>query len=150
MWIDATKRKPDTSRRVFIREGEAIGLSKWLDFDNRWGAFVTWDDSIGIYNVEYWCEISDLLELPIEEEQEQTPKIDVHDSEYEVWVEGYAATGERGSAWRLGKYKADGFRNAVIAAVLEHGLESEFDLERMTYWGCRFFDNEADARKAYG
>lgn len=77
MWINANKRKPDSFRRVFIREGNTIALAKWLDFDNHWGAFVSWDGDQSIYNIEYWCEITDILNLPIAGDQAEDSKIDV-------------------------------------------------------------------------
>jgi len=78
-------------------------------------------------------------------------------NKYEVWMEGYAATGEHGSAHRLvskeGKtlWEGETFKDAVKAAVEEVIEEKNYyDPERNTYWGCRFFDNEAEARSSFG
>jgi len=40
--------------------------------------------------------------------------------EYEIWVEGYAATGERGTASMIGKSFGDSFDTAVIEYMGNH------------------------------
>lgn len=69
-----------------------------------------------------------------------------------LWSEGYAATGESGPARFWGVYQGYTLRDAVQRAYDECILSDQrlFDMEKLTYWGCRFFDNEADARKAFG
>lgn len=74
---------------------------------------------------------------------------------FTLWVEGFAATGEYGTAQRLGTYTGETFGDAVrkwdreknsrntYGKLTEH--EGHFDV-----WGCRIFDNEADARKHFG
>jgi hypothetical protein len=75
----------------------------------------------------------------------------------QVWIEGYAATGEHGGAQQLvtpdGKTEWEGetFKEVVKNALKE--LEwsmGYYDEEKNTYWGCRFFDNEIEARKSFG
>ena len=66
---------------------------------------------------------------------------------YEIWSEGYAATGERGEAIKIGEAEAESFQEACNTLLRENGL---YDSARLTYWGCRLFDNEADARKLFG
>lgn len=93
--------------------------------------------------------------------------------EYEIWMEGYSATGESGQAQFCGKYKARSFREACdihffteyLAEVKKQQIEMPeyppthaswakdllyYDREKLTYWACRLFDNETDARKSYG
>lgn len=93
--------------------------------------------------------------------------------EWEVWSEGYVATGESGPAMLHGKFKARTFREACdicfFTSYLEelkkqHIEEPEFaptrapwsidqlsyDRRNLTLWACRLFDNERDARKSYG
>lgn len=44
------------------------------------------------------------------------------------------------------------FREAVetlVAETKDHD-KSYFNLEHLTYWGCRLFDNEIEARKSFG
>jgi hypothetical protein len=77
---------------------------------------------------------------------------------YEVWVEGYAATGEHGTAQKLsninredGKWQAIDFKEAVVKALATLKWRMEFfDSDKLTFWGCRFYDNEQDARKSFG
>lgn len=70
---------------------------------------------------------------------------------YEVWSEGYAATGERAPAIYLGKYEADSFLEACMKAMKAKGWSlSSYNPVSNTYWGCRFFDNEIKARKSFG
>ena len=71
--------------------------------------------------------------------------------EFHVWSEGWLATGGYGHAQYLGKFEAATFVEAVCKAVTANNWDRNyFNLEQLTYWGCRFFDNEADARKGYG
>lgn len=85
--------------------------------------------------------------------------------EFEIWVEGYAATGERGTANMIGKGIGNTFDEAVedyMSKNPNHGIERN---ERKSYfddlgyqnrrsdwniWACSLFDNEADARKSFG
>ncbi|AMU26584.1 Uncharacterised protein [Mycobacteroides abscessus] len=75
---------------------------------------------------------------------------------YTLWCEGYAATGEHGRARSLGTWAAESFdsavelwnatknRNSMYGNLVHHENGS------WTLWGCRLFDNEADARRAFG
>lgn len=72
-------------------------------------------------------------------------------SEIEVWSEGYAATGERGEAVCHGVVKAASLREACDAlAKRDRAFRAYYDPERMTFWGCRLFDNEESARRSFG
>jgi hypothetical protein len=70
--------------------------------------------------------------------------------EWEVWMEGFAATGESAGAQYYGTYPGSSFKEAVLKAVKEHGLQGSFDESRLSYWGCRFFSSEAEARASFG
>ncbi len=77
---------------------------------------------------------------------------------FQVWVEGFQATGEWRKAQLVGEIWADSFDNAVQQLYKERypdeaernrwfrKSESGFWVE----WGCRIYDNEADARKSFG
>ena len=70
---------------------------------------------------------------------------------FEIWAEGYAATGENGPALRLGVVQAENFRDACRVLVQQKpDLKPWFNFATLTFWGCRLFDNEADARKSFG
>jgi hypothetical protein len=68
---------------------------------------------------------------------------------YEIWREGFRATGDICRAKLLGRSEGATFRDAVLAYYAEHPDDS-FDPATLRYWGCRHFDNEADAREAFG
>lgn len=167
MWIKASEQKPDTSRRVLVRgynyHGDAmIAMAQWSDDDKRWINAIPITVVYSAYGPtpDYWMEIDDLFSLPIEDTAELDSKIDVPvstesgrivEKEYEVWQEGYQATVDRGTAEYLGKYVGTDFRAAVYNALKAKKWDmSFFDPIKLRYWGCRFFDNEADARKGYG
>lgn len=68
---------------------------------------------------------------------------------YEIWREGYrVAPGPSDDAAKMGEADAPTFRDACIA-LLAHDTVY-FNAEHLTYFGCKLFDNEADARKRYG
>jgi len=87
--------------------------------------------------------------------------------EYEIWMEGYSATGEHGTAQMVAKIKARNFREACHIHFFTDFLnrtekemrenpqlsnkdELYYDPKELMFWCMRLFDNEADARKAYG
>lgn len=72
--------------------------------------------------------------------------------EWEVWTEGFMVTGNTEVAQFHGKFKGRNFREAVLQYKNSVSKETQsfIDLDRMSYWGCRFFDNERDARKSFG
>lgn len=91
--------------------------------------------------------------------------------EFEIWCEGYRATGERGVAHLVGKSSAETFEEALEKHMIEHprsGIEKyqsnvvndgevlvNEKMRKMMephyhIWGCRLFDNETDARKSFG
>jgi hypothetical protein len=69
---------------------------------------------------------------------------------YDVWMEGYAATGNFSGAEFCGVYEAETFAEACAKWNREQGEPGYFDSKDLTYWGCRFFDNERDARRSFG
>ena len=83
-------------------------------------------------------------ERPRFERTDAVPKFD-------VWIEGYLVTGMEGvpaKAKRVGKdIVADNFPDACEKVF---GGDPVFNKKRLTYWGCRCFNNETDARLAFG
>jgi len=87
---------------------------------------------------------------------------------YEIWIEGYAATGESGRAYKLcydgdpnTVWKGCTFQHACVRALNElkwpmlytalQGLGTcYYDAKTNSYWGRKFYDNEEDARKSFG
>lgn len=71
-------------------------------------------------------------------------------SSYQVWAEGYAATGESGKATFFGEVDAPSFAAACAKVFDKPHHSAYFNAEALTYWGCHLFDNEKAARRAYG
>lgn len=70
---------------------------------------------------------------------------------YEIWVEGFAATGEHGTAYIMGQEAGPTFKAACITFFEKNPkLSEDFDPKHLSYWACRLFDNERDARKMFG
>ena len=68
--------------------------------------------------------------------------------EYEIWSEGYQTTGDSGTACFHGKVIASSFKEACIK---HFGLSNHlFDEDNLSFWGCRLYDNEQEARKSFG
>lgn len=71
--------------------------------------------------------------------------------EFEIWVEGYSATGEHSPASFIGKSEGEDFFYAVKNFIKKNkNTGIEFRDGVFVIWGCRLFDNEADARKSFG
>lgn len=70
--------------------------------------------------------------------------------EFEIWSEGYAVTGNSAEATYFGTSKGKDFREACRNFFSKRDDRNQFDYKAMTYWGCRLFDNEGEARKAFG
>ena len=75
---------------------------------------------------------------------------------FQVWSEGYLATGMDGireKARMLAEVEADSFQDACDRLCSDQAWQRQngnYNAERLTVWGCRLFDNEADARKSFG
>jgi hypothetical protein len=77
--------------------------------------------------------------------------------EYEIWSEGFAATGESSDATFEGKEWGNTFEEAVIKKLgyrLDKDSENPDGYRRfggkLCIWACRFFDNEKEARASFG
>ena len=74
-------------------------------------------------------------------------------SEFEIWTEGFQISGNQAQASKLGTVEAETFAEACdkLCSPLEwqqkHG---RYDSRSGGVWGCRLFDNEADARRSFG
>lgn len=71
--------------------------------------------------------------------------------QYQIWTEGYIATGESSGATYHGLSKGETFKQAIENFMEENDWDKKlYNSERLTFWGCKFYDNEADARKTFG
>jgi hypothetical protein len=66
---------------------------------------------------------------------------------YTLWVEGYAMNCDRGGAWLKGSVEAVSFEDACKRLFKN---DPNFNPDKLTTWGCRIFDNEREARRAFG
>ncbi len=98
------------------------------------GAFPELRDKQLIVSIEEWCDEPG-LNGPV----------------WPIWCEGYIATGEHGTAHRLGAARGETFREACMKFFKDCKEDyGTYDPKRNSVWGCRLFDNEAEARKSYG
>lgn len=88
--------------------------------------------------------------------------------EYEVWIEGYVATGERAEASLIGKAKARNFAQACHIVMCKWKLENiqeenslkegewcdparwDYDPHTLRFWNCSLYWSEDMARKTFG
>jgi len=70
--------------------------------------------------------------------------------EWEIWSEGFRIQGTDGVASLLGKETAETWDEAVQEYMRKNPGRITVSAGQYTDWGCRLFDNEADARKAFG
>lgn len=71
----------------------------------------------------------------------------------ELWLEGYTATCEDVSAHYYGKFKGATLKEVVMNfkySLTDLHSISCIDIEELTFWGCKFYDNEKDARRRNG
>lgn len=73
---------------------------------------------------------------------------------YEIWSEGFRVSGETGSkAYKLGEQEANSFIEACDLFV-KSNPQYKGCYKKVKgvpyYWGCRWYDNEADARRSFG
>lgn len=72
------------------------------------------------------------------------------DKDFNIWSEGLACTGQSGKAQFHGSYKGITFAEACEAWAKSTDDPNYFDRKHLTYWGCKLFNNESDARKSFG
>jgi hypothetical protein len=72
---------------------------------------------------------------------------------FEIWSEGYAATCDRGRACLMRTVEADTFLDACVKAFDGNKLFCANQGEKdylPTYWGCRLYPTEQEARREFG
>jgi hypothetical protein len=86
---------------------------------------------------------------------------------YEIWCNGYAASGDSGKAWLMGEWEGEDFVDAVkgffnnsevankkreLYPGKEYTWKDDWRGEKdpLIWWGCGLHDNEAAARKQFG
>jgi len=66
---------------------------------------------------------------------------------YQIWSEGFVATGESAHAHVMGEVEAPSFKEACDKLLAN---DPYYNSTSGTYWGCRLFHDEAEARRSYG
>lgn len=66
---------------------------------------------------------------------------------FEIWSEGFRATGEIGYAMKHGTQEAKTFKEACKLFFKD---DPYYNAQGNTYWSCRLYDNEHDARTTFG
>ena len=69
---------------------------------------------------------------------------------YDIWSEGYCLNGERSEAWLEGTYEGESFLDACKQMVKDKKYENLYNEQYNSIWGCKLYDNEADARRSFG
>ena len=96
------------------------------------------------------CESNDDIPIGIAFTVEETNHSQAR-KRFDIWCEGYAATGEQGGAHYFGAVRAENFREACVTFFYEHpDLRRNFDSGRLSYWGCKLFSCERAARESFG
>ena len=83
----------------------------------------------------------------------ETNKKEITNNVISLWSEGYSATGDYSDATYHGNFNAINLRDAVKQfknSLTDESSKKLIDLNKLTFWGCKFFDNEHDARKNFG
>lgn len=90
-----------------------------------------------------------LFEQKVPGEEPENPNEVYKKRKYEVWAEGYRATGEQQSAKLLGTVEAISFQEACkeLSKTVMVGF---WNKDFTTVWGCKVYDNEQDARRNFG
>ncbi|PGK51961.1 hypothetical protein CN918_29665 [Priestia megaterium] len=71
--------------------------------------------------------------------------------EFEIWCEGFHTSDGKSGAFFQGYSHGVDLKDACMnLAKIDYPFATNFDEDRMTWWGCRIFDNECDARKSFG
>lgn len=70
---------------------------------------------------------------------------------YTIWSEGFCVMEGHSKAILHGEAEGNSFKEACMNyAKTDKEFEFYFDPDRMTYWGCKLFDNEIEARRSFG
>jgi len=68
---------------------------------------------------------------------------------YDIWMEGFDfSIDESAMASFVETIEADSFQEACDKCKLAQSRD--YNSELLSYWGCKLFDNEQDARKNFG
>ncbi len=70
---------------------------------------------------------------------------------FEIWCEGYECNVDSSAAVHFGHAFGINFKIACLRfAESDPNFRQYFRPKTMSWWGCRLFDNEEEARKSFG
>jgi hypothetical protein len=75
--------------------------------------------------------------------------METHPMTYEIWLEAWTTGPEcqHGDEEYLGRHEGADFNDACLNALLARGYDMRlYNRDANTWWGCRFFDNQKDAK----
>ena len=71
--------------------------------------------------------------------------------QYDIWSEGFRTNGKASSAFFIGTSLGSNFKEACDnLAIRDTNFKRYYSGNDLTYWGCKLFDNEVDARANFG
>jgi len=94
--------------------------------------------------------------MMIEGHTPAVPGTDLSEPKWDIWCEGYSATGERGRAIKLAhRVRAKTWLEAVEKlkngeTPVELSAPHLIDLDRLTYWNCKLFSTREEAERSFG
>lgn len=68
----------------------------------------------------------------------------------DIWAEGFNIQGNAGKATKLATVELSSLASFRDACKLSLSHLPHYERRTNTFWGCKLFDNEADARKSFG
>ncbi len=75
---------------------------------------------------------------------------DAKEKEFEIWMEGFAITGNNAKAVRIAtNIKGRTFTGAVKAYYKSHP-DTNFNPDTLSVWGCKLYPTEGEARRSFG
>lgn len=132
-----------------------------------WASFEEYET----FKIQYLCEKGNFVYHTYENGKEvKFDAVNHHPElkEYEIWMEGYAATGERGYANKCATIRARNFAQAVhIYECINYLKRAEkindptykeyvdagrwdYEPNRLSNWACKYYWSEELARKSFG
>lgn len=69
---------------------------------------------------------------------------------YNIWVEGWSATGGQGTAQRICTCEGETFQEACDNAYKRGFFKGWGHYSGTSLWGCKLFDNYEDAARSFG
>ena len=69
---------------------------------------------------------------------------------FQLWQEGFRMKGAENEATYLGEFEGNNFDDACLNWAKQSSSMAHYKNRPPRFWGCRIFDNEADARKNFG